>query len=141
MVNRQKRKGNDWERQLVDILDANLDGIEDGKGKAKRVPGSGAIGTLLGESRLTGDVVAKINGLPKELRIECKTGYGGAKQLTVEKKWLDKIGEEANNTFSVPLLAAKFSGAKSGVRHFVVMDLNVFIELMNLITELGGDDE
>lgn len=136
MTNKNKRKGSDWERQLVDLLNENLDG------KFKRVPGSGAMGTLLNEGRLTGDVVGKVNGLSKELRIECKTGYGGSKQLTIQKEWLDKIGEEAGNTFAFPLLVAKFSGARSGVKDFVVMDIDVFIELLNIVTLLDkGQNE
>lgn len=132
MVNKNKRKGSDWERKLVEILNENL------QGTFKRIPGSGAIGTLLDEGRLTGDVVGKVKGLSKELRIECKTGYGGSKQLTIQKEWLDKIGEEAENTFAIPLLIGKFSGAKTGVKDFVVVDLDVFIDLLNVITKLGG---
>lgn len=127
MTNPNKRKGDSWERDFRDILEKNFDGT------FKRIPGSGAFGTRLNENRLSGDVIAKIDGFPKELRAECKVGYGGKTQLTIKKEWLDKIGEEAKNTFAIPLLAAKFSGARSGVKHIIIMDLDTFIELINII--------
>lgn len=125
MVNPNKIKGDSWERDLVKILQENLSGT------FKRIPGSGALGTRLNEGRLSGDVVGKVDGFPKEIRVECKVGYGGKSQLTIKKEWLDKIGDEARNTYAIPLLAAKFSGARSGVKHMVIMDLETFIEIMN----------
>jgi hypothetical protein len=134
MVNRQKVKGTAWENDLVKILNSNIRNI-----KAKRVAGSGALGTMLGESLLMGDVVLEGDFLPKKIRIEAKVGYGGAKQLTVQKEWLDKINEEAKASYSIPMLACKFSGAraKDGVQYFVALDINTFCDIINHIELLN----
>lgn len=63
--------------------------------------------------------------------MEAKTGYGGSTQLTVKKEWLDKIKEEAERTYGIGILVAKFLGAKTGVKHFVVMDIYDFIDLIS----------
>lgn len=124
MVNKNKQKGSNWERQLVDELNCNL------PGNFKRVPGSGAFGTALSEGVLTGDVIGRVDGIPKQFRIECKTGYGGGTQLTVKKEWIDKIKAEAENTFAFPVLFCKFSGARSGVKQFAIIDFDTFIEML-----------
>lgn len=51
MTNKNKRKGSDWERQIAKIMNEGFD-----TDRWKRVPGSGALGTILGESSLVGDV-------------------------------------------------------------------------------------
>jgi hypothetical protein len=135
MVNRQKRKGDDWERQVVEILNSNIK-----RGSFKRIPGSGAIGTFLHEPLLTADVKGKIDALDKEFKIECKNGYGSATQFTMKKLWLDKVKEEANQSYGIPLLMGKFSGARDGVRGFVAMDIDTFCELINKLTEIWEDD-
>lgn len=128
MVNKSKVKGSNWEREFVDLLEDNIKGVH-----AKRIAGSGAIGTSLGEPLLSGDVVVKFDELPFTFRIECKTGYGGSTQLTLKKEWLDKIRKEAQNTYSIPALAGKFLGSRSGVKHFIVLDFQAFCELLELI--------
>ena len=125
MVNKQKRKGTDWERQLVKILNKKIEGAE-----FKRVPGSGALGTIMNESRLSGDVKGRIEFISKEITGEAKTGYGGSKQLTIKREWLRKVREEAEASYSIPMLFCKFSDAKTGVKQFVVMDMEAFIEVM-----------
>ena len=102
----------------------------------KKTPSSGALGTIVGEPNLTGDVRGRIYGVPQKIKIEAKVGYGGSTQLTVKKEWLDKIAEEAGQDYSIPLLACRFLNARSGVENFVAMDLDIFVEFMNLITEL-----
>lgn len=131
--NKNKQKGSAWERELVDELNKELEGT------FKRVPASGAMGTSLGEGLLMGDIVGQVEGLVKKLRIECKTGYGGSTQLTIKKEWLDKIKSEAESTFSIPALACKFSGARAGVKRFVVLDIDTFIFLLNEIQRLGEE--
>ena len=135
MTNKQKIKGTTWERDLVDLFYKYIPNVS-----AKRIAGSGAIGTILGEPLLTGDVVAKFSGLPFSFRIECKTGYGGSTQLTLKKEWLDKIRHEANNTFSIPLLAGKFSGARTGVKQFVVLDMEAFVDLMKHLDSVNKEE-
>lgn len=125
MVNKQKRKGTDWERQLAKLLTKKLTDSE-----FKRVPGSGALGTIMNESRLSGDIKGHIKFISKGITGEAKTGYGGHTQLTIKREWLEKVREEAEASYSIPLLFCKFAGAKTGVKHFVVMDLDAFVEIM-----------
>lgn len=134
MSNPNKRKGSDWERQAVEILNANIK-----KGKFKRIPGSGAIGTILGEPLLTSDIVGKVESFDKSFKIEAKVGYGSATQFTMKKLWLDKVTEESNASYGIPLLAGKFSGAREGVKGFIVMDIGTFCEIINRVTELHDE--
>ena len=132
MVNKEKRKGTDWERQLVDLI---LNRVE--KSKAKRIAGSGALGTALEEPALTGDVILEFPGFSKKFRVECKVGYGGNKQLTVKKEWFDKINEEAKSSYSIPMLACKFLDAReNGVKYFVALDINTFCDIINYVNDL-----
>jgi hypothetical protein len=134
MPNPQKRKGSDWERQATDILNANIK-----RSKFRKIPGSGAIGTIVGEPMLTSDIRGQVESFTKEFKIECKVGYGSATQFTMKKLWLDKVKEEAAGSYGIPLLMGKFSGAREGVRSFVVMDMDTFCELINKVTELWED--
>lgn len=138
MVNKQKRKGTDWERQLVKLIEENIEGAI-----AKRIPGSGAIGTILLEPGLTGDVKARFKGFPQEFKIEAKVGYGGSKQLTVKREWLNKIKEEAETSYSIPLLACKFSGSRlvDGIQYFIALDFSTFCGIMNYIASISEEDE
>jgi hypothetical protein len=139
MSNPQKRKGTDFEKQVVELLNGEVkDGV------FKRVPGSGALGTILDEPGLTADVKGKIPSIPKGLRIECKSGYNTssnkeAKSLGLKKQWLDKVIAEAESTYELPLLMGKFLGAREGVKVFAVMDINTFTYLLNRITELHDE--
>lgn len=128
MTNRSKNKGTAWENKIVELLNNADLGHE--RPAFKRIPGSGALGSILHEPILQGDVMGRVRFIAKPLRIEAKTGYGGATQLTIKKDWLDKIAEEAKNSLSVPLLTGKFLNARSGVKQFVVMDLDEFIYLL-----------
>lgn len=74
--------------------------------------------------------------MPQKIKIEAKVGYGGSKQMTFYKEWLDKIAEEASQDYSIPIVACRFSNARQGVENFVAMDLEVFIKFMNLISTL-----
>lgn len=136
MGNPMKRKGDDFERQAVELLTALIKDSE-----WKRIPGSGAIGTSLGEPLLTSDVVGKVASIPKKFKVECKSGYNsskdsGIKQFTIKKEWLDKVQMEAKATFSIPILAGKFSGAREGTKVFVAMDIETFASIINQITKL-----
>jgi len=136
MPNPQKRKGSDWERQAVEILNANIK-----RGVFKKIPGSGAIGTFLNEPMLTSDLKGKVDSFEKEFKIECKVGYGSATQFTMKKLWLDKVKEESDNSYGIPLLMGKFSGSREGVRTFVVMDMDTFCSIINRVTELYEEVE
>lgn len=128
---KNKVKGSNFERDAVEILNTIVKGSE-----WKRIPGSGALGTALGEPLLTSDIVGKVHKIPKRFKVEAKVGYGGKTQFALKKEWLDKVRMEADATFSTPILIGKFSGAREGVRVFTVMDVEVFAALLNHITKL-----
>jgi hypothetical protein len=130
MVNKEKRKGTDWEKQVAELFNNSLNI------KWKRVPGSGALGTILENSALRGDVRGRFLFSSRPVLIEAKTGYGGSKQLTIKKEWLDKIKDEADTVFGIPILACKFLNARSGVKHFIVMDIDSFLDLMSCAEDL-----
>lgn len=134
MTNPQKRKGSKFERDAVKILESLI-----ADSKWKRIPGSGAIGTSLGEPMLTGDIIGSVPSIPTKFKVEAKVGYGGKKQFGLKKEWLDKIKEEAKQTYGFPFLIGKFSGAVSGTKVFVVMDVEEFSALINQITDLNDE--
>lgn len=141
MVNKNKIKGSTFERDIVKILNSIIDGAD-----FKRIPGSGAIGTIIGESLLTGDVSGKVEHFPVKFKGECKVGYNHStnkevKQFTLKKEWLDKIWEEASATYSLPILFGKFDNARSGTKVFVVMDVDIFADIINRYTRLQRDIE
>lgn len=129
MTNKNKDKGDRFERELVALLNDKINSAE-----FKRNAGSGAIGTITHESLLTGDVRGTIDGLPFKFKGEAKARTG-AKSLTVEKEWLDKIAREAEGDYSIPFLACKYLGARSGVKVFIALDIEVFAYLMNALVE------
>ena len=131
MPNPQKRKGSDFERLAVDLLNVLIKDSE-----WKRIPGSGAIGTTLAEPLLTSDIVGRVDAIPKKFKLEAKVGYGGATQFALKKEWLDKIKMEAEATFSIPALIGKFSGSREGVKVFVTLDIETFAAIINHITKL-----
>lgn len=128
-----KNKGARFEKEIVDYFNEKL-----AEAKFKRIPGSGAIGTVVNEPFLKGDIVGTVYGLPKRMKGECKFGYGGENQLTVKREWINKIMEEAEQDYAIPFLLAKFSGARSkdGVRVFAIFDVDTVVYLLNLLTSL-----
>lgn len=128
MVINSKNKGANFERDLVKQLTSLLPGSE-----WKRIPSSGSMGTIMNEPTLAGDLNGRLKNFPTKFKVEAKIGYGGAKQFTLKKEWLDKVKAEALKTFSIPFLLGRFSGSRSGVEEFVVMDLNTFVQLLTLL--------
>ena len=128
-----KAKGSKFEKDVVDYLNKNLT-----EGKFKKIPGSGAIGTVINEPFLKGDITGVVTGVPKKFKGECKVGYGGETQVAVKREWINKIMEEASQDYALPFLTAKFSGArtKDGVQIFVILDIDTFVYLLNLTTSL-----
>jgi Holliday junction resolvase len=131
MVLNSKRKGSQFERDAVKLLNNKIK-----NSIWKRIPTSGSIGTRLNISSLTGDITGEVSGIPKKFKLEAKVGYGGATQLSIKKEWLDKIMEEAKSTYSIPGLICKFSGARSGVQEFIVLDIDTFSNLIAEMSEL-----
>jgi hypothetical protein len=141
MTNKQKVKGSTWERDAVNILTSLIK-----SGTWKRIPGSGAMGTALGESLLTGDITGSVNGYPKKFKAECKVGYNPStdkevKSFSLKKEWLDKIRMESETAYATPILLGKFDNARGGVKHFVVMDIRDFADIMNFITDISRELE
>jgi hypothetical protein len=136
MTNKNKVKGTSFEKLLVEVLNEHVKGSN-----WKRVPASGALGTILHEPILTGDVNGEVDSIPKKFKVEAKIGYGGAKQFGLKKEWLDKITEEASLSYSIPVLFGKFAQAKIGAKVFAVLDIDTFIWLLNYITELKEETE
>lgn len=133
---KQKRKGSDFERLAVKLLNEFVN-----KSRWHKVAGSGAIGTIVSEPLLMGDIKGTVDSFPKKFKVEAKVGYSNsstaeARSFTLQKKWLDKIREEASTDYSFPFLIGKFENVREGTKVFVVMDINEFVEIMNYITEL-----
>lgn len=136
MTFKNKRKGSDFERQAVEILNSLVVDSE-----WKRIPGSGALGTVLGEPLLTADIVGKVKSISQKFKGESKVGYNPprvveVKQFLLKKEWMDKVKMEADASYSIPFLIGKFSGAREGTKVFVVTDVEVFAKLINTITKL-----
>ncbi len=131
-----KDKGARWERDAVEILNNQYSHTW------KKVPGSGALGTILEIDELKADLVGRYYFLPFAFRGEAKTGYGGAKQLAVKREWLEKVRMQAEGAFlhEVPLLIAKFSGSRSDVRYFVIFDFDAFNDVLEATETLYNEN-
>lgn len=141
MSSPQKIKGSNFERKAAEILNSLIK-----KSEFHRIPGSGMLGTILGIQSLTSDVSGKVESISQEFKIECKDGYNsskkeGVKQFALKKEWLDKIKMEADQSYAIPMFMGKFSGAREGVKVFVVLDVEVFANLINRITELKEEND
>jgi hypothetical protein len=95
------------------------------------------------EGSLTADVSGKVIGFPRPFKLECKVGYGGETQLTFKREWLNKIREQALTDMSFPAVVGKFSGGRKadGSQVFVVMDIEDFAFLINLISDLSETED
>jgi len=141
MPNKAKIKGSQFERDAVDILNRIVK-----NSNWRRIPGSGAIGTFLSEPLLTSDIRGRVASMLKEFKVEAKVGYNSStdkeiKQFTLKKEWLDKVRKESDASYGIPMLIGKFSGAREGVKVFVVLDVETFADLINRITDLYEEEE
>jgi len=130
MVN-QKDKGKRWEREVAKKLNASID-----DGNFKRIPGSGAMGTILKEPLLASDIQGKLPYFEQKFLLEAKVGYGGSKYMTMRKEWFDKIAEEAETALGIPGLVCKFDNVRVGTRMFVAFDMDVFASMMNEMNDM-----
>jgi len=129
-----KRKGSQFERDAVKKLQSLIPGSD-----WKRIPTSGAMGTIMGEPLLAGDIRGRVNGFSTRFVGEAKVGYGGENQLTLQRAWLEKIKQEAQQTYSIPFLIGKFSGSRGTVKEFIVLDIETFAGLLNTVAELDKE--
>lgn len=126
---KSKDKGKRWEKEAEKILNESF-------GKVwKRTPGSGALGTNLQIPILQGDLIGDYYFLNKTFAAEAKFGYGG-KSMTIQKEWFDKIREQAERTYSLPIVLLKFEYARTGVKYVVAMDFEAWDELLTEIEEM-----
>lgn len=135
VIKSAKQKGSGFERDAVEILTKKIPGS-----KWRKLPTSGAMGTTLNEPLLTGDISGSVDGIRRKFKVECKVGYGGAKQLTLKKEWLDKIASEAKEILAIPMVMGKFSGARSGTQVFVVLDVDTFAFLINELADSNREE-
>jgi len=129
MVNKNKDKGSRWERDAATILN------EEHPGTWRRNPGSGALGTILDLPFLKGDLIGDYAFLPIDFVAEAKVGYGGT-QMQLRKEWFDKIKEEANENYALPLVILKFEKSRTGVRHVVAMDFETWDKLLGIVESM-----
>jgi hypothetical protein len=130
MANPSKQKGYRWEKEAEEILNKAFPGTW------KRIPGSGAFGTVMNLAGLTGDLIGHYDFFSFTLRAENKVGYGG-KEMTVKKEWFDKISEEASKNFNeIPCVLLKFEQSRSGVRYVVAFDFDAWHKLLKYIDDL-----
>jgi len=130
MTNPQKVKGTTWERDVVKLLNAPRN-----TPVWKRIPGSGAIGTILDLPILKGDLMGQYDFIPFKMIGEAKVGYGGT-QMSVHKEWFDKIRKEADQNYAMPIVLLKFEKARTGVRHVVALDIDAWESLLTYIEKL-----
>lgn len=123
-----KDKGNRWERDSVKLLNQQFPDVW------KRIPGSGAIGTLVSEPALAADIVGTYPFLQKRVMGECKVGYGG-KQMTLHKDWFDHARKVADGVYGLPVVVLKFEKTLEGVKHVMAMDFETWDYLMSVIAE------
>jgi len=125
----QKRSGSRWEREAAKELSKHC-------GKWKRVPGSGALGTQLGDSSLLGDLVGYYPWFKQPIKAEAKFGYGGSKQITVKRSWIVKIRDQAGRAYAALIL--KFKGVYSGdpSAKLIVFDFETWHRMMNDLEDL-----
>ena len=133
---KSKDKGKRWERDAVMELNKRFPATW------KRIPGSGAFGTILNVDDLRGDLVGRYYFLPFKIRGEAKTGYGGATQLAMKREWFEKIRKEAESSLSkeLPMLICKYSGSRDRIKHFIALDFEAFNTLLEAFEELHQEN-
>jgi len=103
---------------------------------AKRVLGSGALGKIMKDPTLLGDVVITYAVLDKPILAECKFGYGGNTQLSLKRHWFEKIAEEAALTNKYPAVIGKFKGARGDNTRFIAFSWETWKEIMDAIANM-----
>lgn len=138
MPSKSKQIGDRWEREFVKKVAPYAE-------IAKRIPGSGALGTLLQEARLTADAFLKYRFLNKPLKVELKYGYGGSTQMQVKREWMEKVRMQARDNNYIPAVGIKFRDVLSGDKEsatwicFAIEDWNGLVEYLNeLFSDLEG---
>jgi hypothetical protein len=132
MASKQKDKGSRFERESAAELSVN-------GGAWKRIPGSGALGTNLHLSYLTGDVDGKYPWFKKAFKAENKFGYGTSKRITILREWLTKNRAQCELDNKYPCLLLKFdsvTGGDLGSAKLICFNFDTWNKLMADIEEL-----
>lgn len=134
MPNKMKQKGTRWENEAIAVMN------EVWGGGRKRIPGSGALGTIVDIPGLTGDVTGRLFFFPYQFRGECKVGYGG-KEMTVRKEWFDKIRDESEKNYgNLPCVLLKFEKSWSGVKYVIAFDFDAFNLMMSEMQKIYNEN-
>jgi hypothetical protein len=107
----------------------------------RRIPRSGAYGTMDGFPQLTGDASWDFPWLTKPIVIECKHGYPAknqkGKSMILQREWFDKHLESAKNMELLPAFAMKFKfTAEDGISKFIVIPFPVMEKMLKEINNL-----
>lgn len=130
MGKRPAIKGKRWEREAAAELTKN-------QGYWKRIPGSGALGTNLGDASLKGDVLGRYPWWCRPLRAEAKYGYGTSRQMQLMREWVEKIREQSDGSDSLPCLLLKFKNVTTGdpSAKLIAFDLETWNRMMAMLEE------
>lgn len=137
MTNKSKQIGTRWEREATKILSKNAK-------KVRRIPGSGAIGSVCSEPGLVGDIVLEYAFLNKPIRIEAKYGYGSDSSMAIKREWMEKIRKQAKASRSIPAIVLKFRDVTSGdieSAKWICFSFEDWLELVDYLNDLYSSFE
>jgi len=136
MSNANKRKGYDWEKLVEDLMNKHT------PFSWKRIPGSGAFGSVMNIVELQGDLIGRYDFFPFRFRGEAKVGYGGTKQITVKREWFNKIREESEKNWNdLPCVLLKYSGSKApNAQHIIAFEFDVWFKILDYVKDLFDEN-
>lgn len=107
----------------------------------KRVPKSGAYGTVEGIPQLAGDARWKLPWLDSEIHVECKHGYSDKgqerKSMRLEREWFDKHMAQAKALDFYPVFAFKFKFTQqNGMSKMVVIPFPVMGKVLSTVNNM-----
>lgn len=108
----------------------------------KRIPRSGAIGTIEGIPRLAGDARWDFPWMNKFIAIECKHGYGTkgsdkSKSMNIKREWFDKHLKDAKRFDFYPAFAMKLKfTAENGLSKFMLIPFPVMERMIKEMSDL-----
>jgi hypothetical protein len=122
------KKGREFEKETAELA-----------GKyGRRIMKSGAVGTMFGIDRLSGDVHWNLPWFSKVLAGECKHGYGkpnekaDAKSMTIKKEWFEKHMTQARALGLYPFFSMKFKFTQeNGMSKFILIPHSTMKQLLN----------
>ncbi len=125
------KKGKEFEKETAAVA-----------GKyGERIPRSGAIGTMYGISRLSGDAIWKLPWFEKWLVGECKHGYSrkneNAKSMTIKREWFEKHMTQAKALDFYPFFSMKFKfTSENGMSKYILISHGTMTHLIKEMNDL-----